>query len=89
MKRIITLLFVLAGLMAHSHAQSDSVIQKIIQIGTAENQTMKHLDVLCNQIGGRPVGSSAYEDAVVWAARQFQAWGMDVFLDEVRASCRV
>ena len=83
MKRIITLLFVLAGLMAHSHAQSDSVIQKIIQIGTAENQTMKHLDVLCNQIGGRPVGSSAYEDAVVWAARQFQAWGMDVFLDEV------
>jgi|ADurb_Val_01_Slu_FD_contig_101_397546_length_1849_multi_3_in_0_out_0_1 hypothetical protein len=83
MKRIFSLLFVLVGLMAHSYAQTDLVIQKIIQIGTVENQTMKHLDVLCNQIGGRPVGSSAYGDAVVWAARQFQAWGMDVYLDEV------
>ena len=51
MKRIFSLLFVLVGLMAHSYAQTDLVIQKIIQIGTVENQTMKHLDVLCNQIG--------------------------------------
>lgn len=64
-------------------AQQDPVISKIIQIGQTDNQTMNHLDVLCNRIGGRPIGSSAYEDAVDWATRTFKEWGMEVYLDEV------
>ncbi len=64
-------------------AQTDSVIEKIIHIGKTDNQVMDHLDVLCNRIGGRPIGSSAYESATIWAAQKFQEWGMEVILDEV------
>lgn len=64
-------------------AQTDSVVEKIIQIGKTDNQTMDHLDVLCNRIGGRPIGSSAYESAAIWAAAKLMEWGMEVILDEV------
>jgi carboxypeptidase Q len=63
--------------------QTDSVVNKIIDIGLTDNQTMDHLDVLCNRIGGRPIGSSAYESATIWAATKFDEWGMEVILDEV------
>jgi len=66
-----------------THAQTDSVVSRIIEIGKTDNQTMDHLDVLCNRIGGRPVGSSAYESATIWAAGKFMEWGMEVVLDEV------
>jgi hypothetical protein len=66
-----------------SQAQSDSIVTKIIEIGKTDNQTMDHLDVLCNRIGGRPIGSSAYESATIWAAGKFMEWGMEVVLDEV------
>jgi hypothetical protein len=62
-------------------AQSDPTVQKIIEIGKADNQTMHHLDVLCNRIGGRPIGSSNYESAVLWAAEKFKSWGMEVWFD--------
>ena len=68
---------------ALSQSQTDSVVAKIIQLGKTDNQTMDHLDVLCNRIGGRPIGSSAYESATIWAAMKFQEWGMEVVLDEV------
>ncbi|MCB8963604.1 MAG: M20/M25/M40 family metallo-hydrolase [Bacteroidales bacterium] len=63
-------------------AQTDPVIQKIIEIGQTDNQTMQHLDVLSNRIGGRLIGSSNYESAVIWAAQQFKIWGMEVILHE-------
>ncbi len=63
-------------------SQEDSVVQKIIGIGKTDNQTMKHLDVLCNRFGGRPIGSDAYENAAAWAASKFKEWGMQVELDE-------
>lgn len=66
-----------------TQAQTDSVVAKIIQLGKTDNQTMNHLDVLCNRIGGRPIGSSAYESATIWAVTKFQEWGMEVVLDEV------
>jgi hypothetical protein len=77
-------LLLLLGLLQISFSQTptDSVVQKIIQIGKTDNQTMAHLDVLCNRIGGRPIGSDAYETATVWTASKFQEWGMDVVLDE-------
>lgn len=64
------------------YAQQDTVIQKIIQIGKTDNQTMHHLDILANRIGGRLVGSANYETAVAWAKMNFEDWGMDVVLHE-------
>lgn len=64
-------------------SQEDPVVQKIIEIGKTDNQTMKHLDVLCNRIGGRPIGSDAYTNAAEWAASKFKEWGMQVIMDEV------
>lgn len=63
-------------------AQEDPVVQKIIEIGKTDNQTMKHLDILCNRFGGRLIGSDAYENAAEWAASKFEEWGMQVEMDE-------
>lgn len=71
------LLFALAAF-----AQTDPIVQKIIEIGKTDNQTMKHLDILCNRFGGRPIGSDAYENAAAWAASKFKEWGMQVEMDE-------
>ncbi len=74
------------GLLTGISAQAplaDPVIEKLIEIGKSNNQTMDHLDVLCNRIGGRPIGSSAYESATIWAAQKFREWGMEVILDEI------
>ncbi len=60
----------------------DKVVKKIIEIGTTDNQTMDHLDILCNRFGGRLVGSDAYENAAEWCASKFIEWGMDVEMDE-------
>ena len=64
-------------------AQTDPVVEKIIEIGTTDNQTMDHLDILCNRFGGRLIGSDAYENAALWAASKFEEWGMEVIMDEV------
>ncbi len=64
------------------YAQTNPVIQKIIEIGTTDNQTMNHLDVLANRIGGRPIGSPNYDAAVSWASQKFKEWGMEVVLHE-------
>jgi carboxypeptidase Q len=64
-------------------AQPDSIFNRIIEIGTTDNRSMAHLDVLSNRIGGRLIGSDAYENAAVWAATKFNEWGMEVAFDEV------
>lgn len=69
----------LGGFLA---AQDDSVIQRIITLGTTDNRTMEHLDILCNRFGGRLVGSNAYDNAAMWAAGKFREWGMEVVMDE-------
>lgn len=63
-------------------SQEDAVVQRIIEIGKTDNQTMKHLDILCNRFGGRLIGSDAYENAAAWAASKFKEWGMQVEMDE-------
>ena len=62
---------------------ADSIVQKIIAAANADNQTMKHLDVMCNRFGGRLLGSHAYEDAANWAVSKFKEWGMEAKLDYV------
>ncbi|MFC2107067.1 M28 family metallopeptidase [Bacteroidota bacterium] len=85
MKRTILFLLItgILSFSTQSIAQSKKVIEKIIEIGTTDNQTMDHLDILCNRIGGRVIGSDAYETAEKWTASKFKEWGMEVELDEV------
>ncbi|MEN8226052.1 MAG: M28 family peptidase, partial [Bacteroidota bacterium] len=70
-------------LSLNTDAQTDPVVEKIIEIGTTDNQSMDHLDILCNRFGGRLIGSDAYENAALWAASKFEEWGMEVVMDEV------
>jgi len=80
-----SLSLLLAGiaLCVNVNAQTDPVMEKIVKIGKADNQTMDHLDILCNRFGGRLIGSDAYENAAIWAASKFEEWGMEVVMDEV------
>lgn len=81
-KNFIILLFSALVLISGSSFAQKDVVNKIIEIGKTDNQTMQHLDVLCNRFGGRPVGSDAYENAAEWAASKFKEWGMQVQMDE-------
>lgn len=85
MKRVLILL-VAASFLSLSlalKAQTDPVVERIIEIAKTDNQTMQHLDVLSNRFGGRLIGSDAYENAGNWAAYKFRQWGMEVIMDEV------
>lgn len=84
MKRISLFLLVLLTLVFCDfvRAQHNAVIDWIIAEGKTNNQTMQHLDILCNRFGGRLVGSDAYENAAEWAASRFREWGMQVEMDE-------
>ena len=62
--------------------QKNIETDKIIEIGTTDNQTMNHLDVFCNRFGGRPIGSDAFDNAAEWAASKFKEWGLEVEMDE-------
>ena len=83
MRQICTLLlFVGLVIVAGKSAAQKDVVNKIIEIGKTDNQTMQHLDVLSNRFGGRLIGSDAYENAAEWAASKFKDWGMQVQMDE-------
>ncbi|MDX2444701.1 MAG: M28 family peptidase [Bacteroidales bacterium] len=84
MKRTLSLILFVCLVISTgiSYAQDSKVVQKIIEIGTTDNQTMDHLDVITNRFGGRLVGSDAYENAAEWCAYKFKEWGMEVEMDE-------
>ena len=63
-------------------AQTDPIVEKIIETGQKDNRTMEYLDILSNRIGGRLIGSNAYDNAVEWCASMFEEWGLEV------AKCR-
>lgn len=64
-------------------AEQDPVVQKIIEVGTRDNQAMTWADVMANRFGGRVTGSDAYTNAAMWALWQFKQWGLEAELDEV------
>jgi len=66
-----------------SIAQRNQVPEFIIEKAKTDNQTMHHLDVLTNRIGGRLVGSSSYETATYWVANLLKTWGLEVEVQEV------
>ncbi|MCX6169320.1 MAG: M20/M25/M40 family metallo-hydrolase [Ignavibacteriales bacterium] len=84
MKRLFqSLFFILFVLTTVVSSQQDPVVQKIIEIGKSDNQTMRHQDILCNRIGGRITGSDAYQTACNWVMSELKSWGLEVKLDEV------
>ncbi len=73
MKQRIPILLILSlFICSMGVAQTDSVVKKIIKIGTTDNRVMDHLDTLSNRIGGRVIGSAAYADAVKWTSSEFR-----------------
>jgi len=82
MKKLYLLLVLLLITGTVSVAQTDPVVERIIEIGTTDNRTMEHLDILSNRFGGRLAGSDAYTNAADWAASKFREWGMIVEMDE-------
>ena len=73
------------GLQAVPQAQDadDPVVNKIIELGTNDNQVMTWNDFASNRFGGRETGSNSYNDATEWALWQFKQFGLDVQLEEV------
>jgi hypothetical protein len=59
------------------------VTRHIKEIACRDNRTMNHLDILTNRIGGRLVGSDAYENATFWIASLLEKWGLEVEVTEV------
>ena len=64
-------------------AQEDPVVQRIIELGSTDNQVMKWADYATNRFGGRLTGSDAYTNAAQWARWQFEQWGLEAELDLV------
>jgi hypothetical protein len=82
MKRFLYLILLFHLTVPITSSQTDSVIQRIIEIGRTDNRTMQHLDILSNRFGGRLAGSDGYANAAEWAASRFREWGMIVEMDE-------
>jgi carboxypeptidase Q len=79
---VLVLALVVCGIGLRGQGQADPVVQKIIQIGTTDNQVMTWNDYASNRFGGRETGTNAYTDATQWAVWQFKQWGIDAELDE-------
>ena len=76
MKRVLLSLALGASLTATALAQP-AVVKKIIEMGTTDNQVMRHIDILTNRFGGRLIGSDAYENAAAWMQHEFSKWGIE------------
>ncbi len=75
--------FLLLILFSINIAAQNKVSEKIMEMGRTDNRTMEHLDVLSNRIGGRLIGSDAYENATYWVAEKLKSWGLEVEIQEV------
>ena len=62
-----------ANLTAQTQATATAQTQTTAFDGVAAKQ---EVDVLAGQIGSRPTGSAAYDQAVTYAADQLRSWGM-------------
>ena len=82
MRRILLLGVVLICFATIQATAQKEATKKIIEMGKTDNQVMDHLDVLCNRIGGRVIGSDAYDNAVQWVASKFKEWGLEVEIQE-------
>ena len=58
-------------------AEQSTDVQKIIEIGTTDNQVQQHLDYLTNRIGPRLTGSEGMQAACQWARDRFEKMGLE------------
>lgn len=72
-----TAIFLIGGFVASAQVSNDPIVNKVIELAAEDNQTMDHLDVLCNTLGGRLTGSDNYNHAVDWAVYMFKKWGLE------------
>jgi hypothetical protein len=70
-------------ILAQAQGPADPVLEKIIELGTIDNQVMTWNDYASNRFGGRETGTNAYTDATEWAAWQFRQFGLQAELEEV------
>ena len=82
MKRILSI-FAFILMAAVSTGAQDKVVQKVLEMGRSDNQTMEWETYLSSRIGGRMVGTHSLEDAEAWAAEQFRSMGLEVQVQEV------
>ncbi len=54
-----------------------ATVMRILEEGKNNNKVMEHLRHLTKEIGPRLTGSSAVEQANLWARDRFAAWGLD------------
>ena len=72
-KYIISFLILASAIsVAQAKTKHDQVVDKIIETGNSDNRTMEYIDVLSNKIGGRLIGSNAYDNAVEWCASKLE-----------------
>lgn len=84
MNKLLISLAIFLSISYFTSAQSNSKeIKKIIETGQSDNQTMDHIDILANRIGGRLIGSNALVDAENWAIHEFKKWGIEVITEDV------
>ena len=72
----------LAVLMSVGAMAQSAAVKKIVEMAKNDNQTVTHLRTLTNRFGGRMVGGDNYDNAVEWAAKQFESWGLEVSIEE-------
>jgi Predicted aminopeptidases len=73
------------AIIPNNNNQTDSGfdIDSLVALANNDNQVINHLDVLSNRIGGRLIGSNAYDNAVQWSAGLLRKWGLEVDIQEV------
>lgn len=81
-KTLLISAFVITAGLQYASAQTDPVVEKIIETGQNDNRTMEYLDILSNRIGGRLIGSYSYDNAVDWCVSMFEQWGLEVWKQE-------
>lgn len=54
-----------------------AIVRRVIRAGRMDNRVMDHLTTLTQRFGPRLTGSTACEEAALWARDRFDAWGLE------------
>ncbi len=82
MKKFLTTITMALLMAPMGVAAQNSAVKKIMDMAQNDNQTVTHLRTLTGRFGGRMVGGDNYDNAVEWAAAQFESWGLEVAIEE-------
>ncbi len=74
---LIAILLASAATAQVRSAKGDQLLAQLRQAGTTDPHAWERLEYLCDRIGPRIAGSSAFQKAVSWAEATFRADGLD------------